>query len=233
MKKVGIIVFIFALAIGLVMSDIFSFGRVTNKVFNIPVHFGGVSGSGNVASEKRDFSDFEAVDVGGVFQVEIVAGKDFSVEVEADDNLLPLIKTSVSGNTLHIELEEKVSTKNDIKVRISAPSIDNINASGAAKVTASGIKNDSLSIDTSGASKINVSGETADLKIEVSGASKVDAQGLAAVNADVDASGASHVNVNVTGDLRADASGASKITYSGTPKNIEKHSSGAGSVSQR
>ena len=233
MKKIGIIIFAAALILGLVFSSIFSFGRVRDKFFNFSVNFCGVEGSGNVTAEKRSVSGFKSVDVGGVFQVEITAGKDYAVEVEADDNLIPLIKTEVSGDVLKVELDKKVSTKNPLKVRISAPNIEGIEASGASKVSVAGIKNDSLSIDSSGASKMTIAGETADLKVEVSGASNIDAAGLNAVNATVDASGASHVDVNVSGDLKSDASGASRITYSGSPKNVEKKASGASSVSAK
>lgn len=233
MKKVALIVFVAAIAIGVVFANLFSFGRWSSSLFNVSVNFGGVHGSGKMATEQRPITDFEAIDVGGVFQVELVAGKDYSVEVEADDNLLPLIETEVRGGTLHIQLEKKVKTSNDLRVRITAPNIEKIEASGASKITASGLNNESLSVDCSGASRVNVSGQTASLSVEISGASSVNATELTAVNGDIDASGASRVDVNVTGELKSEASGASKITYSGQPRNVEKRQSGAASVTQR
>jgi hypothetical protein len=234
MKKFGVIAFIVCIVIGLAFANFFSFGRLTNNLFNIKLDVGGhVSGSGNISSEKRDVSDFRSVDVSGVFQVEIVAGKDLSVEVQADDNVVPLITTELRGGTLHIELDQKVSTKNEMVVRITSPDIERLESSGASKVTISGVKNDSFSVDTSGASKVTISGETSQLNIHVSGASNIDAEQLAAVKADVDASGASKVAVNVSGELRSQASGASRITYRGEPRSIDNHQSGAGSVSRK
>src|SRR4028119_1305483 len=99
MKKVGLIIFITALAIGVIFTNILSFGKNTAEFFDISIN-SGVSGSGNIVSEKREINDFQAINVGGVFQVEITAQKDFSVEIEADDNVLPLIKTRVSGSVL-------------------------------------------------------------------------------------------------------------------------------------
>src|SRR5262249_39438370 len=160
-------------------------------------------------------------------------GKDFNVEVQADDNLLPLIKTDVNGSTLKIELDKKVSTNNGLIVRVSAPNIEKVEAAGAAKVNASGIKNDSFAVDCSGASKINLSGETSDLSVDVRGPRNGDADNLKLVDEDVKASGASHINVNVSGDLHSDASGASRIVYSGDPKSTDNHQSGAGSVSRK
>jgi hypothetical protein len=78
-----------------------------------------------------------------------------------------------------------------------------------------------------------LSGETAKLGVEVSGASNIDAEDLKAGAADIEASGASKVSVFATGQLRADASGASKIVYSGAPANIEKTSSGVSSIREK
>jgi hypothetical protein len=232
MKKIGIIVFAVAILLGVFVSSFFSFGRLSEKAFTFSFR-SGVKGSGNIASETRDVGSFSGVDVSGVFQVEITAQKDFAIEIEADDNLLSLIKTEVRGGVLRIETEKRVSTSNPLKIRISAPDIENIEASGASRVSLANVKNDELRVDTSGASKINISGETANLTIEVSGASSIDAENLKAENANVDASGASHVSVFAVNELKSDASGASKIVYSGSPKNIEKKSSGASSVREK
>ena len=233
MKKIGIILFLVTLAIGLVVSNLFSFGRATGNLFNFSLGVGKIKGSGNTASEVRDVAGFHALDVGGVFQVEITANKDFSVEVEADDNLLPLIRTEVRGGVLRIKSERKLSTSNPIRVRISAPDIDGLGVSGAANVTVLNLMNSTLNVDASGASKIKIEGETAKLNIGVSGASRIDAESLAAESADVDASGASQVSVRASGELRTEASGASRIDYSGSPTNVIKKTSGAGSVSAK
>ena len=233
MKKIGLIVFVVCVVVGLSLANFFSFGRLSEKPFGIKIDFGRQTGSGNIVSQKREVSNFKSVDVSSAFVVEIVAGKDFSVEVQADDNLLPLIETSVSGGTLHIGTEKSVSTKNDMIVRITAPEIEKIEASGACKVNASGITNKSLTIDTSGASKISVTGETSELSVEVSGASNIDTDQLKTVNANIEASGASKVYVNVSGDLHAQASGASRIVYSGEPRSLDVDKSGGGSVTRK
>ena len=226
-------IFAVALVIGLVIANMFSFGQSSAKFFDFSFNFKGVKGSGNLASDVRGLSGFKAIDVGGVFQVEITAQKDFSVEVEADDNLLPFIKTEVRNGVLNIETERKLSPANPIRIRIAAPDITNLEISGVANVTVNDLKNSEFKLDASGASKIKISGETAKLNVDVSGATKIDAENLKAVDADVKASGASRVTVNVTGDLLSDASGASKILYTGNPANIEKSTRGASRVSPK
>ncbi len=229
MKKIGIIIFIIALLIGVGLANVFSFGKTSARFFNFKFNRG-VAGSGNIVNENREVSNFKAIDVGGFFQVEIVAQKDFSVEVQADDNLLPLIKTEVSDGVLKIETSEKFNSKSPIIVKVSAPNIEEIEVSGASKVNLIDLNNESLNVDASGASKISVSGTTASLTVDVSGASKLDAENLKSENAGIEASGASSVNLFVSGDLTTNASGASNVRYSGTPKNLKNKTSGASSV---
>ena len=233
MKKVGLIIFVAALVVGIVVSNVFSFGKSDYKFFNFSFNWGGVKGSGNSATEKRDVAGFRGVDASGVFQVEIVAGKEFSVEVDADDNLLPMIETEVRDGILNIGTDGRVSPKSPMRVRITAPDIDNLQASGVAKVSLTGVKNGSLSVDSSGASRITVEGTTGSLSVDVSGASKIDTANLQAENATIDASGASQVSVNASNEVRADASGASKITYAPGAKNVVKKTSGASSVREK
>lgn len=233
MKKVGFLIFLAALIVGFIAANASSIGNLSDRPFNFSFNFGGVKGSGDAASEKRDVTGFKGVDVSSSFQVEITAQKDFSVTVEADDNILPLIETEVRGGVLRIECSRRVSPKTPMKIIISAPDIENIETSGAANVTLNSIKNSGLNIDSSGASKILVTGETTKLVVDVSGATKIDAEGLVSENAVIDTSGASHVSVNVLNSLRTDASGASKITYSGSPRELNTKKSGAASVSPR
>ncbi len=230
MKKIGIIIFVIAVILGITFANFFSWGKTSAKLFNFSVSFGSIQGSGNVQTEKRKLADFNAIEVSGAIEVEIVAQKDFSVEVEADDNLLPLIKTEISGDTLKINTDKRFSTRNPIRVKIYAPDIENLEVSGASKLSLTNLKNDSLRVDASGASKIKVDGETKNLEIELSGASRLDAENLKTENADVAASGASNASIFVSNELKADLSGASSVTYSGNPKTVEKKTSGASSV---
>lgn len=233
MKKAGVVIFVAALGIGLVVANVFSFGRVETRMLKFSMDFGGVRGSGNLATDKRSVSGFKSIETGGIFQVEITAQKDFAVEVEADDNLLPLIRTEVDGGVLRIESDKHLKSHNPIRIRVSAPDIEKLDISGVANVTLDNVKNSALAIESSGASKIKVTGETSKLNVDVSGATKINADELKSVNAVIDASGASFVSVNVTGEIRSDLSGASRVVYSGTPTNVSTKKSGASNVSQK
>lgn len=226
MKKLSLAIFISALACGLT----FSAGCGLSGIKN----FGGaVEGSGNVKTETRNVGGFDKVEAGGAVKVEITAQKDFSVIVEADDNLLASIKTEISGDTLKIYSEDRISPKTNISVKISMPEIVGLEVSGASSGNVSNVKSDLIELSASGASKIKIDGEVIKLTADASGASKIDAENLKAEDADVDASGASSATVLATEQLDLNASGASKISYVGEPKRLKQDSSGASSINKK
>jgi hypothetical protein len=231
MRKAKFIIFIVAIIAGLALAKTFAFSFGLNlPSINV---FSKIKGSGNIKTEKREVSDFSNVKAGGAITVEITAQKEFAVEVEADDNLLEYVKTEVKGDTLKIYSEGNISTRNPIRVRIAMPSIESFDVSGASSGSLTNVKNESLTIDASGASKIKVEGEAKVLNVDLSGASHLDAENLKAENVTVDASGASSATVVASDEINADASGASNIRYVGEPKNVRKNSSGASSVRQK
>ena len=192
----------------------------------------GTTGSGTVKTEKRDVGAFSSVDVSGAYEVEIVCQKQPGLEVEGDDNILPLVKTYVKNNTLYITSEQSFNVRRAIKVRITTDNLEGVSSSGASQITLEGVKNEQLVIETSGASKIDAAGETKTLEIESSGASKVDVRDLRAARVKVSLSGAGHANVYASEEVNADVSGAASVTYSGEPKVVNKSVSGGGSINK-
>ena len=233
MKKIGVLLFLSALIIGVAISGAFSFGPGPKDIFDLGSLFRGEVGSGHIETSKRDVADFDKLDVSGVFDVEVSRGEGFSVEVIADDNLLPLIRTEVDGDTLSIYSDGKISKSSQLRVVLTAPTIREVKATGVSKVMLNDVKNDELSLDASGASKITVSGSTASLTIDISGASKVLGSDLVSKQATVETSGASSADIKVSDALNAHASGASHIRYIGSPGIIDVDRSGAATISQQ
>lgn len=222
MKKYGLLLFILTLSIGLAATTNCSFGN-----------FSGVPGSGNAKKETRSVSGFKRIEAGGAVNLSITLGGDFSVSVEADDNLLPLILTETSGDTLKISSKENFSPKTKINVQITMPEITGLQISGASNAVVANVKGDEIDLKASGASKIKITGEAKSVKTDASGASTIDAESLSTENAEADSSGASTIIVAPTGDLNAKASGASSVYYTGEPKNIKQDISGASSIKKK
>lgn len=229
MKKIGILIFIAALVIGSIFANSTDSGR-----FSIgSLLFSRVAGSGVLKNEKREVSGFSRIDGSNAINVEIVIQDNFSVEVEADDNLLQYIKTEVSNGTLKIYSEGRLSRKNPVNVKIGMPAIDALEISGASKASALNIKGEDLFIKANGASKITVSGEIRNLESKINGTSSVDAENLKSENVEIKVNGASKATVYATNRLEARANGASRINYVGEPASIDKRSNGASSINSK
>jgi hypothetical protein len=55
-----------------------------------------VAGSGIRQKQKREVPAFTSINTSGSFDIEVVCQKFQSLEVEGDDNILPLVRTEVS-----------------------------------------------------------------------------------------------------------------------------------------
>lgn len=192
----------------------------------------GVSGSGNRQKQKRDVASFKSISTNGAFEIDIACQQPISLEIEGDDNILPLVSTEVSNNVLHIKNVGSYSVSNPIKLKISVPNLEGIALNGAGKIEVSGMKNEKFEIDSNGAATIRVSGETKIVDIDTNGAGKIDTHKLRAGKAIVDSKGVSKVDVHAADELDVTVNGPSTVTYEGNPV-VKKTVNGPGSVEKK
>jgi hypothetical protein len=190
-----------------------------------------MKGSGNMKTEKRELSAFKAIETGGAFDLEITCQKPQSVEIQADDNLLPLVEAEVRDGVLHVDTKENYHSNKLITLRISVQDLNHITISGAGTAHITGIKNDKFELNSTGAAKMDISGETKEVTLSNSGAGLIDAHSLRAAKADVKLSGAGQVEVFASDRLDVNISGVGRVKYSGQPKVVNKNISGIGTVS--
>jgi hypothetical protein len=189
-------------------------------------------GSGNAGVDTRSMGAFDAVELDGEIDLELTLGAAHAVEIHGDDNLLGLVETKLVGERLIVRTTESVDPKVGLSARVSAPDVKEVLLSGVGRGRVTGVDNEELELELSGAGSLSAEGKTKDLRIEVSGAGSIDAQHLAAETAEVEVSGAGNVEVAEPAKLRARVSGAGNVRYGGSPE-IEKDVSGAGSVARR
>ena len=89
-----------------------------------------------------------------------------------------------------------------------------------------------LMIDAKGASQLELSGTADEVRVTIAGAGELEAEDLVAQTLHINCAGASKAEVNVVRELWAQAAGASKITYKGTPQ-IRQNIAVGGSVIRR
>lgn len=206
---------------------------VLASVLSLGVAGCGVNGSGVAKEETRQVAAFDRVDIGGVATLELTVGGAPSLSVRGDDNIVPLIETTVVGGVLHITQQKDVKPHVELVVRATAPSLASVDASGATHVVVKGAGGGTLALDASGASHLDVAGTAAALQVKASGAAHVDASAVDGGDVTVDASGAANVTVHAKGALRVDASGAASVSYAGEPTSIVQDVSAAASLKKQ
>jgi hypothetical protein len=82
----------------------------------------------------------------------------------------------------------------------------------------------------SGASRLELTGTAGALEVDGSGASNLALAGLAVDDLDLQLSGASRADVRTDGTITAQLSGASSLTYLGTPDFTRRDTSGASTI---
>lgn len=210
------------------------------------------TGSGNVINQSQNVSGFNQVALSGIGTLIITQGNQESLTIEAEDNLMPYIKTSVNNNKLNINIERgmPVPTK-PILFHLTVKDLNTIETSGSGKIQSDNLKANSLAINIngagegnltnlnvntlkiliSGAGRLFMSGNANNQDVSISGAGEYNANNLASKSATITISGAGRGTVKVSDSLNAVVNGAGQISYIGSPK-ITQSINGAGSVKQ-
>ncbi|OGZ34663.1 MAG: hypothetical protein A2174_02535 [Candidatus Portnoybacteria bacterium RBG_13_41_18] len=239
--------------------------------FVLMILFGGnaLTGSGNIAAEDRAVADFDKISLNGYGNLIITqspiesqsgsTGQSTSTEalrIEAEDNIMPKIRTRVEDKTLKIDYDWQTwpwfnfKPQKPINFYVTVKTLNKIALSGAGNLKSEGIKSDNLEIIISGAGKADLSVEAQNLnaeisgagefllagktdaqKIELSGAAKYDGRNLESKEADVEISGAGQATLKVSEKLNAQISGAGRVDYIGNPQVTQKIS-GAGKINK-
>jgi RNase P/RNase MRP subunit p29 len=213
----------------------------------------GIKGNGKVITENRNITEsFNKINSNRGIEVIIEQGATTEVEVEADENLLKHIKTTIENNTLVITTDENIDYAEKKIVRVKTPTISELTASSGSsihsqkKLSGVNLKVDSssgseiileteyekISCETSSGSEITISGKTLNLQTKASSGSNLDAENLYANNVYAESSSGSSINVHAIVNLEAHASSGSSIDYAGKPKKVTKNESSGASVTQ-
>jgi hypothetical protein len=196
-----------------------------------------VAGSGNVVTETRPVSGFSAVSLRGMGSVIIDQNGSESLQISADDNFLPYLKTEVRGDTLYIEASDDAegvvfTNVTDLTFRINAAALEAIELAGAGSIEVNDLDTETWRVTVPGAGSITVSGRTAEQTVEMEGAGSYNAENLESQEATIRSSGAGMAVVRVSDKLDVTIEGLGSVQYIGSPV-VTQEINGLGSVSQR
>jgi hypothetical protein len=165
--------------------------------------------------ETRPVSGFTGIDASSAFDITVTKGGTESLVIEADDAVMPLVRSEVRNGVLHLYFDNNRSVRNikTLKASVVMKNLDKVSLSGACKLTANDLFTpDKFNGDCSGASNLTVNVNTGELHIDASGASKI------------------QMKANVTGNVIFEVSGVSKIQGELKAANVKLSSSGVSSV---
>lgn len=192
-----------------------------------------IKGSGIVKTEKRSLDRFTSLDVSCAGSINVRFQGPTNFEIRGDENILPLIITEVKNDTLYIRSSKEYEPKDKLEILLSIPDLKRFAFSGAGEADLANIKNKRLEMVLGGAGDLTASGETEEVEITLSGVGSVNAKNLQAVNARVTSTGVGSIDIYATGKLEAKSTGVGEINYYGSPKTVNKQSSGLGEINER
>jgi Putative auto-transporter adhesin, head GIN domain len=201
-------------------------------LFSAGCDWRGIRGNGAIKTEQRPVTPFTRIEAGGFYDIQWQPGPP-SLSLTTDENLLSHIETSISGTVLKIETHGQIAPSHGVTVVITSPSLAGAELSGALKLEATQLNGDRFALDTSGATKITLSGRTNRLIASLTGASRLNAESLQTEDVEISVTGAGRADVTATNSLKAAITGAGRVSYGGNTKSVEKRITGAGKISPR
>ncbi|MES2758409.1 MAG: head GIN domain-containing protein [Pseudomonadota bacterium] len=191
-----------------------------------------VAGNGQQARDLRAISAASAIDVRGPLDVDLRVGPAPSLTVEADSNLLPMIRTEVVGGTLRMWVEGNVRSANGLRVTATMPALSQVTQSGSGRLTISELKGAPLAFTKSGSGVVNLSGRVGRFDFQHSGSGHVNASALQTGDANVNLNGSGRMSLGqVHGSaLSVNVHGSGSLQAAGTVASLTARVTGSGGV---
>lgn len=209
-----------------------------------------IDGNSNVQSETRAMGSFDKVKASSSYTVNIHYDTLSRVLITAEENIIPYIKTDVSGNTLELGIRNHYGVRPhyEIIVDVYTPSLTGITLSGSGSVNSDHFATSIMDIKLSGSGDIKADASADNVYADISGSGSCDIKGdclnevykisgsgciksleMLAKKCDATVSGSGEMYVNVSDYLNVRISGSGDVYYMGSPS-LETSISGSGKI---
>ena len=214
-----------------------------------------IKGNGQIKTETRQVNTFTSLTSQGSMNVEISYGSSNSLTIEADENLLPYIETTVEDGKLTIKPKKNVNLKSTSRmvVHVSMTKVKSLKLSGSGNMNGNGsfTNDDKTDVSVSGSGNLNfkfdtfkdldiaVSGSgnidlkgnaTNSITAQISGSGNIDCSGIRSNDVDAKISGSGNVKVYAQNSIDAKISGSGNVFYKGDALKISSKVAGSGKV---
>ncbi len=235
----------------------FSIFTLLLLTFSVHAQWGSntIKGNGNVVTQTIKTSDYDAVSVGGIYHVTLVAGQEGSITIKGEENLLENTIIEVNNNTLEIKTERNTnlnpSSGKRIEVTVPVKEISAVSLAGSGKIVTQNLdlKSQDMQVSLAGSGDIKLTVQTTDLEAKLAGSGDIELMGKASnlkgsvagsgdINledlitkkADVAVAGSGNIKVHSTEELKARISGSGNIVYKGNPTVRDTKTAGSGKI---
>jgi hypothetical protein len=209
-----------------------------------------IDGSGIVQTEFRRMAYFNRIELLFPAEVIIRQGTTKDIEITAESNIIDLVYSRVSGNTLILDDNGRLRSSHNVKIYVQVPDVNSIFVSGSGRVisdnkifskninlrlsgsglidVALDVKND-LVADLSGSGLIFMEGHTYNGIYDVSGTGKIESFGMHADNSAIIISGSGRCETTALSNLDVSILGSGSVWFRGNPR-ISQRISGSGKI---
>ena len=214
-----------------------------------------IKGNGDITTTNRTVENYDKIGIGGAFYVTLLKGKEGSITIKAQENLLPYIITEVKNGELNIKTKDGYQIQSNKKIEITIPfeEIDAISLAGSGHVNSKDIVNtnnlklslagsgsiqlevatNTINSNIAGSGNIQLNGETSNLTCSIAGSGNVNAYDLKSDISTIKIAGSGNAKVNAVNEIHGSTAGSGNIIYSGNPTIVKVKSAGSGSIKKR
>lgn len=211
-----------------------------------------VVGSGKVVDDRRSVAAFQRLRLDSAITVNARPGSTHGVSVRADDNIAPLILTTVEGDTLIVKLKPNTSIRTDsaLQVDVDFTALTQADLRGSGDLNIHGLKADQFELSLAGSGDVRfdkaefgrlstrlagsgdiwMKGRADEVSFNVAGSGDIHAADLVARRVNVDIAGSGDVRVHASDALAVQIAGSGDVVYNGTPTKLTSRVVGSGDI---
>jgi len=211
-----------------------------------------ITGNNNVVTKTVTTSDYNAINVTGSMDVELVSGNEGNIKVTTDENIHEYLVIESKDGTLKIKTKKNVSlrTKKGIHITVPFEDIDDLILTGSGDIiTKSTIKTSGFDVELTGSGDIildieaneidakvtgsgdlKLAGRVTDFEVKVTGSGDFKGSELSSTNTQVYISGSGSAKVNASSSIKARVNGSGDVRYSGNPEFSDTKVMGSGTI---
>ena len=188
--------------------------------------------------EKRSHQDFTKISFAVPGNAYVKQGSAWSVELEADAEVLDRVETKVENGKLLIRVKPTLKGRwtwnngESVTARITLPVIEAISVAGSGDLKGEGrFKTGNLEVKVAGSGSATLEVESADLDLSVAGSGDIRIKGrMKNIDTSVSGSGNIDLEADSDGNFSGTISGSGKINAKGKARSADLSISGSGEV---